>query len=161
MQLPEGVEWSIHCLWLLALLPPDDALSSRRLAEFYGLPEAYLSKLLKMLVRAGLLAASSGPRGGFRLARDPAGITFLDVVDAVEGRAPVFRCMEIRQRGPVPLPEADCRRECGIASVMHDAERAWRDHLAVATIAGSVRHAGSASLGRARRWLASLPTARR
>ena len=161
MQLPEGVEWSIHCCWLLALLPPGGALSARRLAEFYGLPEAYLSKLLKMLVRAGLLSASSGPRGGFRLARDPGAVTVLDIVGAVEGTAPVFRCMEIRQRGPAPLPRAECRRPCGIASVMHEAERAWRDRLAATSVADLVREASNGSVARTRRWLESLRTASR
>jgi len=37
-------------------------------------------------VRAGLLAAATGPRGGFRLARPPEEITVADVVEAVEGR---------------------------------------------------------------------------
>ena len=67
MKLPEGVEWALHCTWLLALARDDDALPARRLAEFYDLPEAYLAKLLKSLVRADLLTAATGPRGGFRL----------------------------------------------------------------------------------------------
>jgi hypothetical protein len=75
MRLPEGVEWALHCTWLLTLARDGDALPARRLAEFYGLPEAYLAKLLKALVRAGLLSATSGPRGGFRLARPPEAIT--------------------------------------------------------------------------------------
>ena len=45
MSLSEGVEWSLHC-------PAGEAVSSRRMAEFYGLRPAYLSKLLKSLVRA-------------------------------------------------------------------------------------------------------------
>jgi Rrf2 family protein len=83
MRLPEGVEWALHCTWLLTVARDRDALPARRLAEFYGLPEAYLAKLLKTLVRAGLLSATSGPRGGFRLARPPGDITVADVVEAV------------------------------------------------------------------------------
>jgi Rrf2 family protein len=157
MPLPEGVEWSVHCAWLLAHLRPGQALSSRRMAEFYGLPPAYLSKLLKSLVRAGILDAASGPRGGFRLARAPADITVLDVVDAVDGTANAFRCMEIRQRGPAPATRADCRRPCGIATVMYDAEAAWRARLAETTVADLVGHASTGSTNRARGWLGSLP----
>jgi Rrf2 family protein len=157
MSLPEGVEWAVHCAWLLAQTRPGQALSSRRMAEFYGLPTAYLSKLLKSLVRAGLLDATTGPRGGFRLARPATDITVLDIVEAVEGRAPMFRCMEIRQRGPVPASKADCRRPCGIAKVMHDAERAWRARLAATTVADLMANASSGSTGRAAGWLASLP----
>ncbi|HEY7072129.1 MAG TPA: Rrf2 family transcriptional regulator [Acidimicrobiales bacterium] len=157
MELSEGVEWSVHCTWLLALTPPTEALPSRRLAEFYGLPPAYLSKLLKSLVRAGILSATSGPRGGFRLARPPEDITVLDIVEAVEGRAFAFRCTEIRQRGPAPATQAQCRRVCSIAAVMYDAETAWRDRLAATTIAQLVEQAGVGSAARVHGWLGGLP----
>jgi Rrf2 family protein len=164
MALSEGVEWSLHCAWLLSQVEQGEALSSRRMAEFYGLPPAYLSKLLKSLVRAGILDATTGPRGGFRLARPPADITVLDVVEAVEGKDPLFRCREIRQRGPVPASTAACRRPCGIANVMHEADQAWRARLAATSIADLVGQAGTGAVrsgGRARGWLATLPERRR
>lgn len=156
VKLPEGVEWALHCAWLLAVAGDGggDALPARRLAEFYGLPEAYLAKLLKGLVRAGLLSASTGPRGGFRLARPPAEITVAQVVEAVEGPGPLFLCTEIRQRGPVPLTGAACRVPCGIARVMQRAEHAWRQELAGTTIADLVESAGTGAAGRVTRWLA-------
>jgi Rrf2 family protein len=159
MKLPEGVEWALHCTWLLTVARDRDALPARRLAEFYGLPEAYLAKLLKTLVRAGLLSATSGPRGGFRLARAPGDITVADVVEAVEGPSPLFHCTEIRQRGPVPLTGAACRTPCGIARVMDRAERAWRKELAATTIADLVATAGVGAATRTSRWLATLPGA--
>ncbi len=159
MRLPEGVEWALHCTWLLTM-PRDGApLPARRLAEFYGLPEAYLAKLLKALVRAGVLRASSGPRGGYRLARPPESITVAEVVEAVEGQAPLFHCAEIRQRGPVPLTGAACRTPCGIARVMDRAERAWRKELAATTIADLVATAGVGAVTRTSTWLATLPGA--
>jgi Rrf2 family protein len=160
MSLSEGVEWSLHCAWLLSHVRPGEALSSRRMAEFYGLPSAYLSKLLKSLVRAGILDATTGPRGGFRLARPPGDITVLDILEAVEGRGPLFQCMEIRQRGPAPASEASCRRPCGIAKAMHDAEQAWRGQLAGTTVADLASQASSGSRSRARGWLETLPERR-
>jgi Rrf2 family protein len=160
MSLSEGVEWSLHCAWLLTHVPPGEALSSRRMAEFYELPSAYLSKLLKSLVRAGILDSTTGPRGGFRLARPPDDITVLDIMEAVEGRGPLFQCMEIRQRGPEPASKADCRRPCGIAKVMNDAEWAWRAQLAATTVADIASQASSGSDSRARGWLERLPERR-
>ena len=157
MRLPVGVEWALLCTWLLTFTRDRDPLPARRLAEFYGLPEAYLAKLLKALVRAGLLGAASGPRGGFRLARRPGDITVADVVEAVEGPSPLFQCTEIRQRGPVPLTGAACRRPCGIDQVMDRAESAWRAELAATTIADLVETSGIGAVTRVTSWLDTLP----
>jgi DNA-binding IscR family transcriptional regulator len=104
-------------------------------------------------------SAASGPRGGFRLAHPPEAITVAQVVEAVEGQGPLFHCMEIRQRGPVPLTGAACRKPCGIADVMHRAERAWRKELAATTIADLAETSGIGAVTRVSTWLATLPGA--
>jgi Rrf2 family protein len=138
MKLGDGVEWGLHCCTLLALLPDDAALPASRLAEFHGVPAAYLAKHLQALSRAGIVEAVAGPRGGYRLARPPTEVTLLDVVEAVEGRAPAFRCTEIRQRGPASLPAREYRVACSITRAMHRAEDAWRSELRSQTIADLV-----------------------
>jgi Rrf2 family protein len=134
VKLSDGVEWGLHCCTLLALLPDGTALPAARLAEFHGVPAAYLAKHLQALSRAGIVETAPGPRGGYRLARPPAGITLLDVVEAIEGRAPAFRCTEIRQRGPASLPAREYRVACTITASMHRAEEAWRRELRSETI---------------------------
>ncbi len=106
MKLSEGVEWGLHCAVVLAVLPPGTALPAARLGEFHGVPAAYLAKHLQAMSRAGLLESVGGPRGGYRLARPAAGISVLDVVEAIDGEMPAFRCTEIRRRGPSALPAA-------------------------------------------------------
>lgn len=153
MKLSERVEWALHCTWTLAAVPSAGSLSTRRLAEFYDLPAPYLAKVLNSLVRAGVLTATSGPRGGFRLARPAAEITAAEVLEAVEGRGQLFTCTEIRQRGPVPLTGAACRTPCGISQLMDRAERAWRAELAAMTIADLVETSGVGAPDRLSRWL--------
>jgi Rrf2 family protein len=135
MRLSEGVEWGLHCAVLLAVIPGDASLPTARLAEFNGVPAAYLAKHLQAMSRAGVLAAGTGPRGGYRLARRPADISVLDVVEAVDGEEPAFRCLEIRRRGPAALPAREYRTMCGIHRVMVDADAAWRGELARTSIA--------------------------
>ena len=136
MKLSDGVEWTIHCCTLLALVPPDAALPAARLAEFHGVPAAYLAKHLQALARAGIVESVPGRRGGYRLARRAADISLLDIVSAVEGDEPAFRCSEIRQRGPAGLDDQRAyRAPCAIASAMWRAEEAWRRELAHQTVA--------------------------
>src|SRR6187455_675775 len=118
MQLGQGVEWAVHCCTVLALVPPERTLPAARLAEYHGVPPAYLAKHLQALSQAGIVESVAGRRGGYRLARPAAAITVLDVVEAVEGSAPAFRCTEIRQRGPAAVASREYRAPCTITKVM-------------------------------------------
>ncbi|NEB80092.1 Rrf2 family transcriptional regulator [Streptomyces sp. SID14478] len=158
MKLSQGVEWAMHCCVLLVQAPPGTAVRRTTLAGYYGLPDAYLAKHLKSLAAAGVLLATSGPRGGFRLARDPKEITVLDVVEAVEGAAPAFVCTEIRQRGACAMPAELCDGPCGVARVMDDADRAWRASLRTVTVADLSERLPPGLQERGRAWLED-PTA--
>jgi Rrf2 family protein len=156
MELPQSVEWAMHCCWLLAQSDGHTPLPRRKLAEFFELPEPYLAKVLKQLVNGKILVSVPGTAGGYRLARPADRITALDVVNAVDGGRSMFRCAEIRQRGPVPLTAAECKQPCGIAKVMHTAELAWRKELAKTTLADLIGQAKPPSERRAARWLGPL-----
>ncbi|MEH3110517.1 MAG: Rrf2 family transcriptional regulator [Agrobacterium cavarae] len=135
MKMSDGVEQAIHSVAMLASLSPDGVLSAAALAEFHGVSTSYLLKHLQSLSGAGILSTVPGPKGGYRLAKEPEGITLLDIVLAVEGPAPAFRCAEIRQRGPNPLPNRYFSKPCGINAAMLKAERAYRAELAKTTVA--------------------------
>jgi len=136
MKMGRGVEWAVHSCVNMSWTPPGEAVNSARLAALYQLPAAYLNKQLQALVRAGILTSVSGPRGGFHLARRPENITVLDVVLALEGREPVFRCEAILGDVPEADQEENFVRTCLISQTMRQAELAWRQALARQTIAG-------------------------
>jgi Rrf2 family protein len=135
MRLSEGVEWGVHCAVLLAAVPPPQTISAARLAEYHGVPAPYLAKHLQALVRGGVLESVSGPRGGFRLARPPAEVTVLDIVEAIDGTDPSFTCAEIRRRGPTRLPAREYTVPCSIHVVMDRADAAWRAELRAVSVA--------------------------
>ncbi|HTK17554.1 MAG TPA: Rrf2 family transcriptional regulator [Acidimicrobiia bacterium] len=157
MKLSDGVEWGVHVCTLLAVLPPDSALPAARLAEYHGVPSAYLAKHLQALAGAGVLDTVKGPRGGYRLARPPAEITVLDVVEAIDGAEPPFRCAEIRRRGPAAVAAREYKLPCGIHRAFTRADAVWRKELADTTIAslaiGVIQEAPRAAVEKATRWL--------
>jgi Rrf2 family protein len=135
VKLPGSTEWVLHCATSLAQLDPGTSASTTQLAQYFDLPAPYLAKQLKALVRAGVLTATTGPRGGFRLARPTADITLLQIVEAVDGTSAPYECREIRQQGRGAFPAEDCRDTCILAQKMADAHEAWRNSLTGVTLA--------------------------
>ncbi|MGW4071439.1 RrF2 family transcriptional regulator [Nocardia grenadensis] len=135
MKLPVSTEWLLHCATSLAQLEPGTTASAAQLAQYFDLPAPYLAKQLQALVRAGLLSATTGPRGGFRLARPASEVTLLQIVEAVDGGASPYECREIRQRGRGGLPAEECREPCLLAVKMAEAHEAWRASLAATSLA--------------------------
>lgn len=130
MILGKQVEWALHCMTVLASAPTNTLVAAKALSEFHGVPKEYLSKCLQLLSQAGLVKTTTGPSGGYSLSKSPKEISFLDVVEAVEGNTRTFRCQEIRRNNPC-LGKADKKfsHACEIAAVMYEADEAWRQSL--------------------------------
>ncbi len=157
--ITSSVEYGLHCLLWLAD-PGCGQPSSRDLAELQGISPSFLAKIFPKLEKAGIVVAAEGVRGGYRLARAPAEITVLEVVDAIEGNKPLFDCREIRGRCAVFSDDAPgwaTAGVCSIHAVMLRAERAMRDSLAEETLAGLAagvkRKAPAEFEGAVRGWL--------
>lgn len=143
-QMSASVEYGIHCLlWLVDA--KDRPRSGRDLAEFQGISPTFVIKIFGKLAKAGIVHASDGIRGGYLLAKLPEQISLLQIVDAIDGRKPLFVCQEIRGRcavfGDRP-PSWATDGVCSIHAVMLKAEKAMRDTLkgcSLADIGRSVR----------------------
>lgn len=154
-----SVEYGIHCLlWLVG--NENRPVSSKDLAELQGVSPSFVAKIFPKLEKAGIVKASEGVRGGYLLARAANEISFLDVVDAIEGKKPLFDCQEVRGRCAVfgtQAPEWATAGTCAIHAVMLQAEKAMRDALASQTLASVgerfVRKAPSEFLGEVSGWI--------
>jgi Rrf2 family protein len=151
MKLGEGVEQAIHSVVMLSTLSPGAVLSAAALAEYHGVSASYLLKHLQALSGAAIVQTVPGPKGGYRLTRPPETISLLDIVLAVEGPEPAFRCTEIRRRGPTPSSARVLRNPCAINVAMLRAEQAYRAELqriSIADIAAAVNANDDGSIAR-------------
>ncbi len=76
----------------LAECKDDDSHNARELAEETQLPAPFVSKILKSLTRAGLLASQRGSKGGYSLARTPGEISVVEMITALEGPVGITEC---------------------------------------------------------------------
>jgi Rrf2 family protein len=159
MNLKSQVEWALHCCAILAGLPEGRHLAAKDLAELHGLPKEYLSKAMQSLSQSGLVSTTLGPQGGYRLARAAEKISFLDIVEAVEGRRNTFACQEIRKNNPSRPAKLRETKPCAIARVMWEADEAWRDRLRRVSLAELVETVGrevpKAVLEKTAEWIAA------
>lgn len=138
-KMSDGVEAALHSALVLAAVPEGKVLTGRSLATLHGLSESYLLKHLRALAAAGVVEAVPGPRGGYRLAREPGQITLLDIVEAIDGAEPAFLCREIRRRGPGKAQDPCVyKSDCFIKTRMLGAEQAWRTALRAQSLADLV-----------------------
>jgi Rrf2 family protein len=105
---------------------------AREIADLFGLPPAYAAKVMTQLTRAKILASDRGPRGGFRLARDPSAISFLEIVEAVEG------AMGAQGLFPDPAEREQVHR--GMVELFELAIRRMRDCLGASSVADFLRN---------------------
>lgn len=73
---------------------PERVYAAPDLAVEARLPSPMVSKILKQLARAGLLASHRGIRGGYTLARPAVEITIAEVITALEGPIAMTECSE-------------------------------------------------------------------
>ena len=104
-------------------------VSARDIAERRGIPPRFLEQLFVSLRRAGIVQAVRGAKGGFALSREPAEITVLDIVEALEGPLVSSVCDQTRE-GSCGMSDA-----CAAAPVWARATGALRDVFASTTLA--------------------------
>lgn len=101
----------------LVAATPNKPIGVQKLAEQQDVSPTYLSKVLTKLVKAGMIESVSGVNGGYRLKRNWEDVSFLDIIQAIEGNASLFDCS--LDHGP----------ECLIQRVVLEAEEKMEEHL--------------------------------
>jgi FeS assembly SUF system regulator len=80
---------------LLARLARDTAgttHNARELAAEVDLPAPVVSKILKLLARAGVLESHRGAKGGYTLLRQPHDLTVAEMIRVLEGPVALTQC---------------------------------------------------------------------
>ena len=79
MQIPRKIEYALRAMIHLAD-HPDGVARGTEIATQEHIPKYYLEKVIRDLMRGGLVRARRGPGGGYHLARPPETISFRDVI---------------------------------------------------------------------------------
>ncbi len=70
----------------------------KELSASLGVSESYLSKIMSKLRQDGIVRAVPGVKGGYELAHPAGQITFLKVIQVIEGRQHLFECSNVNSQ---------------------------------------------------------------
>jgi len=85
MRFSRQVHYAIYGVFDLAYNGQGESVQVRVISERQSIPTRYLEQIFQRLRRARLVTGKRGPGGGYQLSRDPAEISLLEIVEAVEG----------------------------------------------------------------------------
>jgi Rrf2 family transcriptional regulator, cysteine metabolism repressor len=138
VKISTRTEYGIRVLVTLARSEGEDrCLSLAEIAKREKLPHAYLEQLVGDLRRAGLVTATRGQSGGYRLARASSQIAMSDAVRALEG--PI---LEMPCAGMSDLEHCDRPQPCSVHEVFQRVYESLSQSLDATSLAEVVATAG-------------------
>ena len=128
-------EYAIKALVRLALANGDAPIQGRDIAAFAGIPVKFLEQVMHDLRQGGLVVSRRGKGGGYVLARDPAAVTFAQVIELIDGS----------YGGKGRMPQSDQATPL-VEPVWREVRECTRTILGAATIAQAAARAESAPM---------------
>lgn len=129
VKVSEAASLGLHTMAVLAGRG-DRRWTNQEIAEILNASVHHLAKVMRRLVRAGLVDSVAGPRGGFRLARAAGRIKLLEVYEAIEGPLGEPECL---------LSKRICHgKDCVLGEMIHRVDREIRGFLKKTSLASVV-----------------------
>ena len=92
LKLTKKADYGLMALKYLAEHPETPALSTKDVADAYGIPAQLLAKILQQLTKSGLLRSHAGMNGGYALAREARSISAYEVILSIDGPFFITSC---------------------------------------------------------------------
>lgn len=144
MQFSKSTGYALHALIHLAHTESGRNVGIKELSKSLGVSESYLSKIMSKLRQDGIVRAVTGVSGGYELARSANQITFLEVIQVVEGRQHLYECFNMNAQRHQLFFGAEAlkpdttdhsgHKECLVKKVMNGAELHMHQYLQQHTI---------------------------
>ncbi len=125
MKLTKKADYAVRAMLEITRRHPS-VCTTRQITAAMDLPRDFMSQILATLVRHVLLHSSAGPAGGYTLARPPAEISLLEVIEAVAGQVAVDECV-------LGGGSCDWTQVCPLHEVWSEAQASFVKDLATTT----------------------------
>ena len=129
LEITRAVDYGLRAVLHLAEEWPQGTVLVTHMAEVMDVPYQFLHKVMPKLVKAGIVRSKRGVKGGYQLARAPAEINVLEVVEALDGPVLLNRCL---------AQGSDCSRDgaCALQEMWRETRDLLRSHFRSQTLEG-------------------------
>jgi len=133
LELSRKSDYALRAVIFLAGLSPERYGRVSEIAKAKDIPQAFLAQILPLLANRGVVKSQQGAHGGYSLARTPTQITFLEVIEAVEGPLRLNKCTGEQHE--------DCSilESCEMQSIWSMVQKRTADFLHNVTLADMLR----------------------
>ncbi|MFN3134191.1 MAG: RrF2 family transcriptional regulator [Candidatus Kryptonium sp.] len=128
MIISKTLDYAVRTLTYLGKRQSGRTVLMREISESQRIPLSYLAKVMRQLVKAGIVFSEYGPNGGYSLKKTPSEITLRQVYEAVEGELKMVECFDV---SGISCVFTSC---CGQADVWQEVEKKLLDILGSITI---------------------------
>jgi Rrf2 family protein len=94
LRFTKRADYGLMAIHYIAIHDDLGAVSAKRIAEEFSIPQELMAKILQQLARQRLIVSQNGPKGGYVLSRRPAEISVGEVIRALEGPISIVSCLE-------------------------------------------------------------------
>src|SRR5262245_5468195 len=131
LRLTAAADYAIRAMIHIACVPEGSPSMGNEVARMQGIPASFMAKILRRLVRGGLLLSSRGAHGGVCRARPATDVNLLEVVEAIEGPLTLTTCS---------TEPGGCSRapDCPASAVWYRIQEQMADVLRQATLEAMV-----------------------
>mgnify|MGYP002623630887 CR=1 FL=1 len=126
MQITRKTDYGLRAISELAR-QGEGAMPINAISERHGIPVAFLEKIMQALRQAGLIEATHGRGGGYRLSRPAGRISIRDVVHALEGPLALVVCLD-------PNLKCGIEQGCPTSHAWEVINRRFEESLAALTL---------------------------
>lgn len=128
MRISMKTDYGLIALKHMASRHGNGLVNAKELATQFNLPPNLLAKILQNLSQSGIIEAQKGSGGGYRLRRDPSGITLTEIFESIEG--PVHMVMCTSETAPCSVED-----RCTVRNGLVNLERKFAEFFDSITLA--------------------------
>lgn len=136
MKLSTRCRYGVRLMLALARRYPD-APPLTEIAEIENISLRFLGQIVIPLRQAKLVVSVRGPKGGYRLARDPDAVSLLAVIEAIQGDLNLIECVVDNTCG-----RAGCAARNAWTRINEKARKAFSEEMLGALVRESAQTSG-------------------